>query len=90
MAENRIRVYSKITGKKLANPVPESWLRIFPNLSRTPRQEVADHASAKVVNDAGDTAEPVSRPRRRRNDATPPEAPSGPDTTSDTTSPTEE
>lgn len=41
-----IDVYSKSTGEKQPNPVPEYFPDLFPDLSRTPRQKAADKASA--------------------------------------------
>ena len=37
MAEKLIHAYDTNTGRKLPNRVPESYLRIFPHLSLTPK-----------------------------------------------------
>lgn len=36
-----IEAYNTDTGDKLAQLVPEEWLNIFPNISRTPRSKAA-------------------------------------------------
>lgn len=39
MAEQMVEVYNTRTGRKLPKRVPIVWLRIFPDLSVTPKQK---------------------------------------------------
>lgn len=42
MPQKLIEAYDTRTGAKLPQRVPESWTRLFPNVSATPTQRAAD------------------------------------------------
>ena len=60
MPQKLIEAYDTRTGAKLPQRVPESWTRIFPNVSATPTQKAAD-ATDK---DAGTTPKTARRGRQ--------------------------
>lgn len=39
MAEKLVYVYDTNTGRKLERRVPEVWLKLYPHLSRTPKDK---------------------------------------------------
>lgn len=45
MSDRFVDAYDKNTGKKLPNPVPESYFQIFGNLRKPPIQKAADKAT---------------------------------------------
>lgn len=58
MPQKRVEAYDTRTGAKLPQRVPENWLRIFPHLSPTPKQEAARSGVSDGVPEA-DSAEDV-------------------------------
>lgn len=50
MAVELVRVTDTRTGVELRDPVPVTWLRIFPHLHRTPDQVEVDADSAPARN----------------------------------------
>ena len=66
MPQKLIEAYDTRTGAKLPQRVPESWTRIFPNVSATPTQKAADAATAGAP-DEGAGATPKTARRGRQN-----------------------
>lgn len=66
MPQKLIEAYDTRTGAKLPQRVPESWTRIFPNVSATPTQKAADAAAADAPAE-GAGATPKTARRGRQN-----------------------
>lgn len=66
MPQKLIEAYDTRTGAKLPQRVPESWTRIFPNVSATPTQKAADAATADAPDEGAGTTPKTAR-RGRQN-----------------------
>ena len=66
MAQKLVEAFDTRTGAKLPQRVPESWLRIFPYLSLTPKSKAAQSAVSDDVPATDSATDVASTPKTAR------------------------